>query len=61
VAELLIDDWSASGLTGTENEPFRELTSLLYEIACPSDKGELRDLKRACDKVIRRRRSNGNR
>jgi hypothetical protein len=56
VAWHLMAKHSISEPSSTENSLFREIAAHLYEIACPSGGDILPDLKRACDKVVKKNR-----
>jgi hypothetical protein len=56
IALNLMLEHSTSEPSSTENGTLRDIAAYLYEIANPSRDGEIHDLKRACDKVMKKYR-----
>ena len=54
MAYVAISRYSDIAPTNTPNSLFRDLAGLFYEIAYPSSKDRLADLKRACAKVLKK-------
>ena len=54
LAYLLITKCTTQKPTGTERGLFRNVAGLLHQFACPTQDGEIADLKTGCDEVLRR-------
>ena len=54
LAYLLITRCTTQKPTGTAGGLFRNVAGLLHQYACPTQDGEIADLKTACDEVLRR-------